>query len=112
MKKIIFAALFLVSGVSDAATTYTKEQLNDMASSGTYPEQEAAITKSAETMSFEQCKSGALSMYSQVAANYPARVVVDTGLLYMVKLWTNDGAITVSCSDPDKKRVITQANYQ
>lgn len=102
----------LISFGSMASTSYTKEQLNSMAASGSYPEQESPVTKSSEFVSFEQCKQDTYSVYSQFSGNYPAKEVVNTGVLYMVKLWTNDGAITVTCSEPDGKKIVTQAAYK
>ncbi len=111
VKSVIICCIF-VAFSSFADIHYSKEQLNNMASSGDYPEQEDAVTKSANPMSFEDCKSGALSMYSQVVGDYPVEIVVDTNILYVLKLWTNDGAIVMSCSGPDQKRVITVAKYK
>lgn len=111
IKSVIGCCLFVACS-SFADTNYSKEQLNNMASSGNYPEQEDAVTKSANPMSFEDCKSGALSMYSQVVGDYPVQIVVDTDILYVLKLWTNDGAIVMSCSGPDQKRVVTVAQYK
>lgn len=102
---------FFVSSVF-AATTYTKEQLNSMVTAGSYPDQLPTVTRSAESMAFGQCKNDAFTMYSQIVGDYPAQVIIDTNILYMVKLWTNDGAITISCSEPDVKRIVTQAAYR
>lgn len=110
-KSLLIVSLLLSFGVA-ASTTYTKEQLNSMAASGSYPEQESPVTKSSELVSFDKCRQDTRSVYSQLSGNYPAKEVVNTGVLYMVKLWTNDGAITVTCSEPDGKKVVTQADYK
>lgn len=112
MKKILLAtSIFLAFGAA-ASTSYTKEQLNAMDASGRYPEQESPITKSVEVVDFERCKQGAYSIYSQVSGSYPAKEIVNTKVLYIVKLWTNDGAIMVSCSEPDGKKTVTQSSYK
>jgi len=111
MKKLILLVTLLAFG-ADAATTYTKEQLNDMDQSGQYPEQESPVTKGIESVDFDKCKSDTGSIYNQVLGNYPAKEVVDSDVLYVVKIWTNDGAILVSCSEPDRKKVITQSSYK
>lgn len=112
MKGIPLIAMMFIASTATAATTYTKEQLNSMASSGRYPEQELPVVKSSGSADFADCKSSARGVYSQVAGEYPAKVVVDSGAMYVVKVWTNDGAILVSCSQPDNKKVITQSAYK
>ncbi|EAQ7525832.1 hypothetical protein D3K81_07955 [Salmonella enterica] len=110
--KHIFLLLLAFTFKAGAASTYTKEQLNDMAAAGKYPEQESPVTKSIEAVSFSECKSSTLNVLNQVSGNYPAKEVVNTGVLYVVKIWTNDGVIMVSCSEPDNKKVVTQSSYK
>lgn len=110
-KSLIFVSLLIAFSAS-ASTTYTKEQLNSMDASGQYPEQEFPVTKSVEAVDFDSCKENAHSIYSQVSGSYPAKEIVNTGVLYVVKLWTNDGAIIVSCSKPDGKKIVTQSSYK
>ena len=83
-----------------------------MAASGHYPEQEATGVRSSEYLSFGDCKSSAYGVYIQVADNYPAEIIVDTTVMYVIKVWTNDGAIIVSCSRSDSKKIITQSAYK
>lgn len=111
MKKLILFFMVMAFNVG-AATTYTKEQLNNMDAAGQYPEQESPVTKSVENVSFDECKGSARNIMNQIAGNYPTKEVVDTGVLYIVKIWTNDGVIMVSCSGPDNKKVITQSGYK
>ncbi|WP_338515724.1 hypothetical protein VRB80_13235 [Erwinia aphidicola] len=112
MKKTAIFLLTAMTFGASAATTYTKDELNSMDASGQYPAQEAPVTKSVESISFDQCKANASSIYSQVSGSYPAKEIVNSGVLYVVKLWTNDGAIMVSCSEPDGKKVVTQSSYK
>ncbi|MHB4675714.1 hypothetical protein ACYB5H_03340 [Klebsiella pneumoniae] len=112
MKKSLILASLLMAFSASAATTYTKEQLNSMDASGQYPDQEPPVTKSVEAVDFDRCKQDAYSIYSQISGSYPAKEIVNTGVLYVVKLWTNDGAIMVSCSEPDGKKVVTQSSYK
>ena len=111
MKKALLLFALVAFGAS-ASTTYTKEQLNDMARKGQYPEQESPVTKGVESVDFAKCKNDAGDIYSQVSGNYPAKELVNSGILYVVKIWTNDGAIMISCSEPDGKKVITQSSYK
>lgn len=83
-----------------------------MDASGQYPEQESPVTKSSEVVDFDSCKENAHNIYSQVYGSYPAKEIVNTSALYVVKLWTNDGAIVVSCSEPDGKKIVTQSSYK
>lgn len=112
MKKILIIASVLLAFNASASTTYTKEQLNSMDTSGQYPEQEPPVTKSSENINFAECRNNASSIYSQVADSYPAKEIVNTDSLYVVKVWTNDGVIMVSCSEPDGKKVVTQSSYK
>lgn len=112
MKKTIILLTVLTAFCASASTTYTKEDLNEMDATGQYPAQESPVTKSVEHVDFETCKDNARNIYNQVVGNYPAKEVVDSGVLYVVKIWTNDGAILVSCSEPDSKKVVTQSAYQ
>ncbi|MBE8597927.1 hypothetical protein IQ209_15860 [Xenorhabdus sp. BG5] len=100
------------SSATQPAKTYTKEQLNDMVNSDNYPDQLSPITQDSSSMSFTDCKNSALEIYNQVIGEYPGKRVVDSSILFIVKVWTNDGVIMVSCSEPDQKRVITQSSYK
>lgn len=112
MKRLLLIASILLASNATASTTYTKEQLNSMDASGQYPEQEAPVTKSIEVASFNDCKNNANNIFSQVVGSYPAKKIVSTNELYIVKIWTNDGVIMVSCSEPDGKKVVTQSSYK
>ncbi|MGO2251700.1 hypothetical protein EDC47_11954 [Raoultella planticola] len=112
MKNLLILASLLIAFSASASTTYTKEQLNAMDASGQYPEQESPVTKSVEVVDFDSCKENAYSIYSQILGNYPAKEIVNTNVLYVVKLWTNDGVIMVSCSEPDGKKIVTQSSYK
>ncbi len=112
MKKFLMIGLMVFSANTLASSTYTKDQLNSMDAMGQYPEQESPVTKSVESISFEDCKLNASSAYNQVQGSYPAKEIVDTNMLYIVKIWTNDGVVMVSCSQPDNKKVVTQSSYK
>ncbi|HCA7141939.1 TPA: hypothetical protein MX248_003802 [Klebsiella michiganensis] len=83
-----------------------------MAASGQYPEQESPVTKSVQVVDFDQCKQDAYNIFSQISDSYPANVIVDTNVLYIVKFWTNDGTVMISCSEPDGKKVVTSSAYK
>ncbi|MCS4388865.1 hypothetical protein [Klebsiella quasipneumoniae] len=112
MGKFLLVASLSLAFSAAASTTYTKEQLNSMDASGQYPEQDSPVTKSVEFVDFYRCKESAYSIYSQVSDSYPAKEIVNTSVLYVVKLWTNDGVIIVSCSEPDGKKVVTASAYK
>lgn len=108
----VLLVLFLKPQVGFSGKTYTAEELKTMIARGQPPKQGPAktITKKA---SFLVCKKTANSMLLQVrAAGYPAEIVVNTKILYIVKFWTADGAVTISCTPLEKKMVITQAPYE
>ncbi|WP_017347152.1 hypothetical protein [Pantoea sp. A4] len=110
--KIIILLIALISFGASASTTYTKEQLNDMDAADQLPEQEPPVTKGVEQVDFTTCKSDANNVLNKVADYYPAKEVVNTSALYVVKMWANDGVITVTCSEPDSKKIITQSSYR
>ncbi|MDX9834601.1 MAG: hypothetical protein RBT36_05215 [Desulfobulbus sp.] len=104
---VVFAVLALPAL---AARTYTPEELRGMIESGKYPSQSSPTSKS-QVSSFAACVDKAKSVSASVQPEYPVKVVVNTSVLYTVKFWTNDAAMTVSCSASDGKIVITTAPY-
>lgn len=113
MQKIIFTALIVtMSTAAYAQKTYTPSQLNRMVETGQIPAQGPARELQSRSLSFTECKTVVEGVMSQLRGSYPVRTIVDTGILYTVKVWTNDGAITASCSGPDRKMVMTQAPYR
>ncbi|MBD2816567.1 hypothetical protein ID850_17875 [Xenorhabdus sp. Flor] len=82
-----------------------------MVNSGNYPDQLSPTTTELG-LSFTACKNSALDAYNQVIGEYPAKKVVDSSILFIVKLWTNDGAIVITCSEPDLKSTMTQSQYK
>lgn len=112
MRKFLLVASLSLAFSTAASTSYTKEQLNSMAASGQYPEQESPVTKSVQVVDFDHCKQDAYNIFSQISDSYPANVIVDTNILYIVKFWTNDGTVMISCSEPDGKKVVTSSAYK
>ncbi len=113
MKKILLAVLLAILATSAyAGKTYTQSQLNHMVNSGHYPDQGSVINTQTKSISYSACKVEVENVMSQLRGSYPVKIIVNTNILYTVKAWTNDGAITVSCSGPDHKMVITQATYR
>ena len=90
--------------------TYTPFELNKMINSGSYPKQGTVKTVTKKVDSFYGCKSTIKNIMSQLGS-YPERVIVDTGILYTAKVWTNNGAVTTSCSKLDSKLIIMEASY-
>jgi hypothetical protein len=112
-KNLIFAAIALVATLSlpaYAAKTYTPQQLRKMVNSGKPPKQGSPTTQT-QAMSFGSCVAKVNSVVDSVKDQYPAKIIVQTKIMHMAKVWTNDGAMTLSCSQPDSKLVITNAKY-
>jgi hypothetical protein len=61
-------------------------------------------------MSFEKCQSVQANTIAQldVPANDIVHVV-NTSILTITKIYTVDGSILISCSNPDQKMVITKS---
>lgn len=91
--------------------TYTPEELRAMVSAGNYPEQQPPETTE-KPMTFEVCVATVEQMTAAITENYPVIRVVNTGVMRTEKLWTNDAAMTVTCSAPDEKLLITTAKYR
>lgn len=97
--------------MATASVTYTPQQLNQLVNAGQYPDQQSPSTMT-ESVSFGECLVRVESIMSAIRDYYPVRTVVDTSIVYTVKAWVNDAAITTTCSNPDSTRVITQASYR
>jgi len=92
--------------------TYTPQELRDMVFSGQYPEQGDVENTQTRDLSFPSCKITINNVMSQMRGTYPVRTIVNTNILYIIKAWANDAAVTASCSKPDGKMVLTQAPYK
>lgn len=112
MKEIIVGVSLSLICFSGMAATYTKEQLNSMIGAGNYPEQGETRVVDSKPMAFNDCKNAASNMFSAISDHYPVRTAVDSSLLYIGKAWTNDGVVMVTCSEPDKKMVVSQSPYK
>lgn len=99
-----------LSATANAQKTYTPAQLQNMVQGGNYPKQGTPSTQT-QSIDYVACIAKVESVVVSVQPNYPAQTVVNTNLMRMVKLWTNDAAMTLTCSAPDKKLVITSAPY-
>lgn len=109
---IITLIVFLSAVLASAGKTYSPYQLKDMVKNGNYPKQGKTNTQT-KSVSFKACKAAAENVMSQVrGSSYPVEIIVNTNQLYVVKAWTNNGVITVSCSAPDRKMIIGQAAYE
>lgn len=94
-----------------AAKEYTPAQLRQMVNSGNYPKQGQVKTQ-AKAMNFDECVASMSSMAQASRPNYPTVQIVDTSVLWVHKVWVNDAAMTLSCSKPDKKGLITSSPYR
>lgn len=94
-----------------ARSNYTRDELMQMVGNGRYPEQGAVSTK-ADAMNYGDCIVAADAVTAPLRGVYPVITVVNTSLMYMVKLWTNDSAMTITCSALNEKMVVTTAPYR
>lgn len=112
MRKLLILGCIIISTNALAEMSYSKEQLNRMISRGEYPEQGIVNKAQTNTITFYKCKTAVEKVMVQLRGAYPVETIVDTNAMYMVKAWTNDGAITATCSQLDRKMIITQASYK
>lgn len=107
---LILSGSLLFSTQSNAQKTYTPQQLRNMIKQGKYPQQGKVTTK-VEKADYVQCVQVLKQMIASISPEYPSQTVLDTNTGRMEKIWTNDAAVTVTCSAPDKNMVITSAPY-
>lgn len=113
MKKWIFALIVCVLAVPAFATVaYTKENLNAMYSKGKLPKLGPAVTIDETLMDFSDCRNKGNETYTSSQRVYPAKIIIDSGVLYTLKIWKESALLVINCSRTDGKRTITQANYQ
>ncbi|WP_068634691.1 DUF4124 domain-containing protein [Thauera butanivorans] len=93
-----------------ARSHYTRAELMQMVGNGRFPEQGAVSTK-VDAMSFDACIVAADAVTKPLRGAYPVITVVNTSVMYTVKLWTNDAAMTITCSAFDGKMIVTTAPY-
>jgi len=93
-----------------AEKTYTPAQLRQMVGSGKPPKQ-GPVTSQKVELPFDACVAKVKSSAAAVSENYPVQPIVDTSVLVTVKVWTNDAAMTLSCSKPDGLMLVTTAKY-
>lgn len=62
-------------------------------------------------MIFSKCKTTVKSILTSFDGALPTEVIVQTKILYLAKVWTNDGEMLFSCSKPDKQMTVVSSNY-
>lgn len=96
---------------ANAGKTYTPAQLRQMVQSQNFPDQGDVQTTVAKR-SYAACVIALEGIISAIQPNYPTATIVNTSLIRTEKAWTNDAAVTVTCSAPDEKLIITTAPYR
>lgn len=99
-----------MSTASFAQLTYTPAQLQKMVKAGKYPKQGASKTET-KPMDFDVCVTTATQLIGAVKENYPTAMIADTAIFRAEKVWTNDGAMIVGCSKPDRALTLTMSPY-
>jgi hypothetical protein len=84
-----------------AAKEYTPEQLRQLVAAGKFPAQSNPVEES-KRIAFGQCKAMVRSMMADVQPNYPVRTLLDSPAMLSMKVWTNDAAVVMSCSQDDR----------
>ncbi len=70
----------------------------------------AAAESTSVSMSFEKCQAVQANTIAEL--NVPSgdiAQIVNTSVLTITKIYTADGSILISCSNPDQKMVITKS---
>lgn len=95
--------------IAEAGKSYTPDQLRKMIQRGNFPKQGDVTTKK-ESANYAECIALLRAIKSSIA-EYPSQTIVSTNTERMEKIWTNDGAVTVTCSANDRTIIITSAPY-
>jgi hypothetical protein len=93
-----------------AKKTYTPAQLRTWMAEGHLPPQGWPATRT-EHLDMRSCLARIEAVVSSIGPHYPVQTLVNTPLLRTEKVWTNDAAMTLSCSGLDQKLIITTAPY-
>ncbi len=107
---LLVACVAAATPAAAADKTYTIQQLKVLVDAGKFPPQ-AEPTQKTDSLEFVPCKAMVRQTVRDVAANYPTRTLLDTPQMLSMKIWTNDGAIVMSCSQ-DGKFVMQQSKYR
>lgn len=107
----LFSCLLFSSTSAFAQKTYTPSQLMEMVRSGNPPEQKTPTSQYLD-VEYYACRGKVDEMTSAIGSNYPVVTVLDTDVAIIKKIWTNDAAMMLACSKPDKRLVITTAQYK
>ena len=99
------------SSVSQApAVEQKKETYTAPTTTSSYQSSQTSSDSSSTSVSFDECKSRALSVQLSVAGTqYKSAVLVDSDIAYMARICTNDGSVLVTCSAPDQKMITTRS---
>lgn len=109
----LLLVIFLSAGfvnLAYAEKVYTPAQLRSMVKKGKYPQQGKPAMQS-ERMDYATCIAKVTALVNAVGTEYPTSTVLNTNIGRIEKVWTNDSAVTLTCSAPDRKLVITTAPY-
>lgn len=98
-------------GLAEAGKTYTPAQLRKMVAAGKFPDQGPVETK-VQRMDYTTCIASMASVVESVQPDYPTKTIMSSNIGRIEKVWTNDAAMTLTCSAPDGKLVITTAKYK
>ncbi len=113
MKRLMLGLMLSVMAASSlASVTYTKENLSTMYAKGKLPKVGPAVTTDETLMDFNDCRTKGNETYTSSVGNYPAKIIIDSGVLYTLKIWKENALVVINCSRTEGKRTITQADYQ
>ena len=97
-----------------ASTPKPQEKKHEVAKKENSPKKEVGLETTTKEMGFDSC----VALQSQFAneltssGNYKVVNIVDTDILSIKRMCTNDGSVLVTCSKPDNKMVLTKSPHQ
>lgn len=112
MHRTLFGiVLLLLTATSVASKLYSPAQLNQLIDSRSYPQLGDVSREESKSVAWDECLARIQAISGAVGADYPVETTVDTASIRTVKMWTNAGLLTATCSKPDNELTITQATY-
>lgn len=97
-----------------ASTPKPQEKKHEVVKKENPPKKEVGLETTTKEMDFDSC----IALQSQFAnelissGNYKVVNIVDTDILSIKRMCTNDGSVLVTCSKPDNKMVLTKSPHQ
>lgn len=111
LARLFMAGALLAATPAYAGKTYTPAELHRMINAGKYPKQ-GPVKEQVRELGYATCINTMDQIIGAMKPHYPSALIVSTNTMRTEKVWTNDGAVTVTCSAANDKLIMTVAPYE